>query len=99
MSVMISPGMRAAAGTAGLAGGPDVTLAGVAGASGAISIFVDGAGAAPSVAVAEAVTTGLGLNIGAGCEPRCISSALIRIAPIAQTPTATPNASRPLHPD
>ena len=38
------------------------------------------------------------LNIGAGCEPDCINSTLIRIAPVAKVPTMKPTASLRLHP-
>src|SRR5229473_3159923 len=42
--------------------------------------------------------TGAPLNIGAGCEPDCMNSTLIRIASVAEAPTRKPTASRGLHP-
>ncbi len=38
------------------------------------------------------------LNIGAGCEPDCMNSTLIRIATVTKAPAAKPTASLGLHP-
>src|SRR5882672_2446633 len=86
---MISPGMRGGDGAAILAGTPSA-----------------GRGADPGrepAAGMPLVTTGFAavdafLNIGAGCEPDCMNSTLIRIAVTAKAPTMKPTASRGLHP-
>src|SRR5947207_983646 len=90
MSVMISPGARGAAGAALLAG---------AGAGSGAASTGRGRGAAGTLTATAGLTgTGAPLNIGAGCEPDCMNSMLIRIATVAQVPAANATASRELHP-
>src|SRR5215813_5429185 len=98
MSVMISPGMRGAgvgiecaAGAAALAGADGaVTASGGRGRGTAVE--------APSATAASFTTGDAFLNIGAGCEPFCMNSTLIRIATVANAPTMNPTASRELQP-
>src|SRR5262245_47211778 len=85
---MISPGERGADGAA--------TLVGAAGAAGS-------SGRGRGTDALSVTTTGFTgasapLNIGAGCEPDCRNSTLIRIAIVTKTPSTTPTASRPLQP-
>src|SRR5262249_36870822 len=85
---MISPGERGADAAA--------TLDGAAGAAGS-----SGRGRGTdvlSVATTGFTGTSAPLNIGAGCEPDCRNSTLIRIASVTKTPSATPTASRRLQP-
>src|SRR5215467_1243761 len=82
---MISPGERGADGAA--------TLLGAAAAAGS-------SGRGTDVLSVTAVFTGARapLNMGAGCEPDCRNSTLIRIASVTKPPSATPTASRGLQP-
>src|SRR5262249_12715164 len=59
-----------------------------------------GRGRGTDVLSVTAVFTGARapLNMGAGCEPDCRNSTLIRIASVTKTPSTTPTASRGLHP-
>src|SRR5215472_1008327 len=84
---MISPGERGADGAA--------TLLGAAAAAGS-----SGRGRGTDVLSVTAVFTGprAPLNMGAGCEPDCRNSTLIKIASVTKTPSATPTASRGLQP-
>src|SRR6266478_1360866 len=85
---MISPGERGADGAA--------TLLGAAGAAGS-----SGRGRGTDVlSVTTAVFTGprAPLNMGAGCEPDCRNSTLIKIASVTKPPSTTPTASRGLQP-
>src|SRR5258707_1056819 len=86
MSLMISPGVRGAGGAASLAGAGS-TGRGRDTAAGMLSVTATGFAA-----------TGAFLNIGAGCEPDCMNSTLIRIAIVAKPPTRKPTTSRRLHP-
>src|SRR5262249_51640808 len=87
-ALMISPGERGADGAA--------TLLGAAAAAGS-----SGRGRGTDVLSVTAGFTGprAPLNMGAGCEPDCSNSRLIRIASVTKTPSATPTASRGLHPN
>src|SRR5262249_36913135 len=82
---MISPGERGADGAA--------TLVGAAGSSGR------GRGTdVLSVTTTGFTGPGAPLNMGAGCEPDCRNSTLIRIANVTKPPSTTPSASRGLQP-
>src|SRR5262245_65738103 len=83
---MISPGERGADGAAALAG-----TAGAAGSSGR------GRGTdVLSVTAADFTGPSAPLNMGAGCEPDCRNSTLIRIANVTKPPSTTPSVSRGL---
>src|SRR5262252_5719094 len=84
---MISPGERGADGAA--------TLLGAAAAAGS-----SGRGRGTDVLSVTADFTGPSapLNMGAGCEPDCRNSTLIRIATVTKPPSTTPSASRGLQP-
>src|SRR5262245_12679118 len=100
MSLMISPGMRGAGGAAGVDGAAALAGAGSAGRGAAADSSGRGRGAGAGVpAVADGfAATGAFLNIGAGCEPFCMTRTLIRIAMVAKAPMVKPTASRELHP-
>src|SRR5258705_739514 len=87
---MISPGGRGADGAATFAG------AGTA-------VGSSGRGRGTVAGVLSVTTTGFidarePLNIGAGCEPDCMNSTLIRIATVTNAPTMKPTASRGFQP-
>src|SRR5262249_14000072 len=85
---MISPGERGADGAVALVG-----------AAGAAPCSGSGRGAAPlSVTTTGFTGPPAPLNRGAGCEPDCRNSTLIRIAIVTKTPSTTPAASRGLQP-
>src|SRR5262245_42395414 len=93
MSLMISPGLRAAAGAA-LFPVADGAAAGSADRGRPTAI----AGALVADASVGLADHGALLNIGAGCEPDCMNSTLTRIATTIATPTRKPTASRGLQP-
>src|SRR5512132_3726315 len=77
------------------------------GGRGADGDFVDAAGPAGSigrergmdvlsVAIAGFICADVLLNIGAGCEPDCMNSTLIRTVIVRRAPRTTPAASRAL---
>src|SRR5215510_332366 len=93
MSLMISPGVR---GICGAPGGAPLTDAAAAGWSAG-----RGRGTVADVLSATAagfVGASTLLNIGAGCEPDCMNSTLMRIATLAKATTRKPTASRGLQP-